>query len=51
MSDNAYVWLYNPETGVNKQAVKVGQVHRDGIEVLSGIKEGLNSYLPVALTR
>ena len=41
VSDNAYVWIYNPETGVvNKQAVKVGQVHRDGIEVLSGVKEG-----------
>jgi RND family efflux transporter MFP subunit len=41
IKNNAYVWLFNPETDqVTKQAVEVGQVHRDGIEVLSGVKEG-----------
>jgi multidrug efflux pump subunit AcrA (membrane-fusion protein) len=40
-ANNSYVWVYNPETGkVNKQAVAVGQLHRSGIEVLSGIKQG-----------
>ena len=40
-NDNSYVWLYDENTGlVHKQAVEVGQLHRDGIEVLSGIKEG-----------
>ncbi|MBB1384958.1 MULTISPECIES: efflux RND transporter periplasmic adaptor subunit [unclassified Pseudoalteromonas] len=39
--DNAYVWLFDSATGeVHKQAVKIGQLHRDGIEVLSGIEEG-----------
>ena len=41
IKDNAYVWLFNPDTGiVNKKVVKVGQLHRDGIEVLSGVEEG-----------
>ncbi|MBO7925052.1 efflux RND transporter periplasmic adaptor subunit [Pseudoalteromonas sp. K222D] len=41
INNNAYVWLYNEQTGqIHKQAVKVGQLHRDGIEVLSGITEG-----------
>ena len=41
IKDNAYVWLFDSETSqVHKQAVKIGQLHRDGIEVLSGIKEG-----------
>ncbi|WP_166109599.1 efflux RND transporter periplasmic adaptor subunit [Pseudoalteromonas sp. Z9A5] len=41
IKDNAYVWIFNPQTSeVRKQAVKVGQLHRDGIEVLSGIEEG-----------
>ncbi len=39
--NNSYVWLYDKNTGlVHKQAVEVGQLHRDGIEVLSGIKQG-----------
>ncbi|MBW4966010.1 efflux RND transporter periplasmic adaptor subunit [Pseudoalteromonas sp. CR1] len=41
INNNAYVWLYDENTGqVYKQAVEVGQLHHDGIEVLSGIKEG-----------
>lgn len=41
IKNNAYVWLYDEQTGqVHKQAVEIGQLHRDGIEVLSGIKEG-----------
>lgn len=41
IKNNAYVWLYDENTGqVHKQAVEVGQLHHDGIEVLSGIKEG-----------
>ena len=41
IENNAYVWLYNQQTNrVRKQAVKIGQLHRDGIEVLSGVKEG-----------
>jgi len=41
IKDNAYVWLFDSETSqVHKQAVKIGQLHRDGIEVLSGIEEG-----------
>ena len=40
-ANNSYVWVYDPETGkVNKQAVAVGQLHRSGIEVLSGINQG-----------
>lgn len=40
-NDNSFVWIYDQNTGlVHKQAVEVGQLHRDGIEVLSGIKEG-----------
>ena len=41
LSDNAYVWVFNQQTGtVHKQAVQVGQLHHDTIEVLSGVKEG-----------
>jgi RND family efflux transporter MFP subunit len=40
-SNNSYVWIYDEESGlVQKQAVEVGQLHRDSIEVLSGIKAG-----------
>ena len=40
-ANSSYVWLYDKATGkVTKQAVKVGQLHRSGIEVLSGIKQG-----------
>lgn len=39
-NNNSYVWLYDQNTGlVHKQAVEVGQLHRDGIEVLSGIEQ------------
>lgn len=39
--NSSYVWLYDKQTGlVTKQAVTVGQLHRSGIEVLSGIKQG-----------
>ncbi|AXV66988.1 efflux RND transporter periplasmic adaptor subunit (plasmid) [Pseudoalteromonas lipolytica] len=39
--NNSYVWLYDENTGlVHKKAVKVGQLHRNGIEVLSGIEQG-----------
>ncbi len=38
---NSYVWVFDENSGqVHKQAVKVGQLHRDGIEVLSGIEKG-----------
>ena len=38
---NSYVWVYNADTGmVSKRAVEVGQLHRDGIEVRSGIESG-----------
>jgi len=38
---NSYVWVYDENSGqVHKRAVKVGQLHRDGIEVLSGIEKG-----------
>ncbi len=40
-ANSSYVWVYNQQTGkVNKQAVEVGQLHRSGIEVLSGLKKG-----------
>lgn len=40
-ANNSYVWVYDPQTGkVHKQAVTVGQLHRSGIEVLSGIQQG-----------
>ncbi|MGO2012010.1 MAG: efflux RND transporter periplasmic adaptor subunit [Pseudoalteromonas sp.] len=39
--NNSYVWLYDTGTGkVTKQAVEVGQLHRNGIEVITGIKKG-----------
>ncbi|WP_105201429.1 MULTISPECIES: efflux RND transporter periplasmic adaptor subunit [unclassified Pseudoalteromonas] len=39
--DNSYVWVYNSETAqVHKRAVVVGQMHRDGIEIRSGIASG-----------
>ena len=38
---NSYVWVFDENSGqVHKRAVKVGQLHRDGIEVLSGIEKG-----------
>ncbi|MBQ4833438.1 efflux RND transporter periplasmic adaptor subunit [Pseudoalteromonas sp. MMG010] len=41
ISDNAYVWIYDEKTQqVHKKSVTVGQLHRDGIEVLSGVTEG-----------
>ncbi len=40
-ANSSYVWLYDKQSGkVTKQAVKVGQLHRSGIEVLSGITQG-----------
>lgn len=39
--NNSYVWLYDKKTGnVTKQAVTIGQLHRSGIEVISGITKG-----------
>ncbi|MBS3797678.1 MULTISPECIES: efflux RND transporter periplasmic adaptor subunit [unclassified Pseudoalteromonas] len=38
---NSYVWVYNKDTKqVHKRAVVVGQLHRDGIEIRSGIESG-----------
>ncbi|WP_404343907.1 efflux RND transporter periplasmic adaptor subunit [Pseudoalteromonas mariniglutinosa] len=39
--DNSYVWLYDETTAtVSKQVVEVGKLHRNGIEILSGVKQG-----------
>jgi len=38
---NRFVWKYNEQTGqVSKVRVEVGNIHRDGIEILSGLKPG-----------
>ncbi|TGE84949.1 efflux RND transporter periplasmic adaptor subunit [Pseudoalteromonas sp. KS88] len=40
-ANSSYVWVYDQQTGkVNKHAVKVGQLHKSGIEVLSGLEQG-----------
>ncbi|MFY8274788.1 efflux RND transporter periplasmic adaptor subunit [Pseudoalteromonas sp. SSDWG2] len=40
-NNNSYVWVYDAQTGlVSKRAVEVGQLHRDGIEVRSGVDSG-----------
>ncbi len=39
--NKGYVWKYHPENGaISKVAVEVGNIHRNGIEVLSGINSG-----------
>ncbi|MEO2268540.1 efflux RND transporter periplasmic adaptor subunit [Pseudoalteromonas sp. YIC-656] len=40
-TNNSFVWVYDPQMGlVSKRAVEVGQLHKNGIEVRSGIESG-----------
>lgn len=39
LANNSYVWIYK-DNAVHKRQVEVGQMHRDGLEIRSGLNSG-----------